>query len=89
MSGDRKFFRIIVADNGAGIAPENQDRIFDMFTRSSDKAEGSGLGLYIVKKALERLNGTVRVQSELGTGTTFEICIPNEIDSCIELAKNG
>jgi signal transduction histidine kinase len=48
-----------------------------MFYRASDQSEGSGLGLYIVKNAVEKLGGKVRVESELGRGTTFKITLPN------------
>lgn len=68
---------IQVTDNGIGISEENSSKIFDMFYRVSDNSIGSGLGLYIVKETLEKLNGTVQVESELGKGTSFTIVIPN------------
>lgn len=70
------FLAIEIADNGIGIAPEHQSRIFDMFYRATDKGSGSGLGLFIVKEAIEKLNGEISFASELGRGTTFKIRIP-------------
>lgn len=68
---------IIVRDNGIGISRENQSKIFDMFYRVSEASVGSGLGLYIVKEAVAKLNGNIKVESEPGTGTAFIINIPN------------
>jgi signal transduction histidine kinase len=64
-------------DNGIGISTEIGDKIFDMFYRATAQAEGSGLGLYIVKEAVEKLGGQISVESELGMGTTFKITVPN------------
>lgn len=64
-------------DNGIGI-PENYiRRIFDMFFRATDKSEGAGLGLYIVRETVEKLDGAITVHSKAFEGTTFEIIIPN------------
>ncbi len=67
---------IQVIDNGSGIPTEKIGRIFEMFQRATDRADGSGLGLYIVKKALEKIRGSIKVQSEIDSGTTFTITIP-------------
>jgi len=64
-------------DNGVGIAEEFLDKIFKMFFRASYDSKGSGLGLYIVKSTVEKLNGKVSVKSKLGEGTSFLIEIPN------------
>jgi PAS domain S-box-containing protein len=64
-------------DNGIGIPEEYQDKIFKMFFRASAESKGSGLGLYIVKGVVEKLEGVIAVQSRVGTGTTFVIEIPN------------
>ncbi len=66
-----------VADNGQGIGQEHISKIFDMFYRASDNNKGSGLGLYIVKEAIHKLNGKIYVESALGVGTIFHIEIPN------------
>jgi signal transduction histidine kinase len=65
-----------IEDNGMGIAEESQSRIFEMFFRATEKSSGSGLGLYIVKEIVQRLGGTVCVQSVLSKGTLFTVKIP-------------
>ncbi|HCZ37383.1 MAG TPA: hypothetical protein DHV26_15790 [Cytophagales bacterium] len=67
-------------DNGIGISPENLSRIFEMFYRASEQSEGSGLGLYIVRNAVEKLGGQLTVASKPGAGTTFQITLPNKAD---------
>jgi len=69
---------IVVQDNGIGIHEELHPKIFDMFYRVSQESVGSGLGLYIVKEAINKLNGHITVQSEIDQGTTFSIKIPNK-----------
>ena len=64
---------IKVIDNGRGIEKEHFDKIFDMFYRAPSDLEGSGLGLFIVKEAAGKINGTVTVASELGKGSTFTL----------------
>lgn len=66
-----------ITDNGIGIAPEFHDKIFEMFYRLPGTTEGSGFGLYIVKETLEKINGSINVQSEKGVGTTFNIKMQN------------
>ena len=68
---------IRVQDNGIGIATDFLPKIFNMFYRATERSEGAGLGLYIVRETVQKLGGTIAVQSELGQGTTFEIEIPN------------
>jgi signal transduction histidine kinase len=68
---------ITVADNGIGIAAEHLPRIFDMFFRATDQATGSGLGLYIVKEVVGKLQGSIRVESTVAQGTVFTIQLPN------------
>jgi PAS domain S-box-containing protein len=67
--------RLIVQDNGIGIPREHWERIFDPFTRLPDVrgAEGGGIGLAIVKRAVERLGGEVSVESEIGKGSRFAV----------------
>jgi len=73
---DGKYTKIRIADNGEGIAPEFKEKIFEMFYRGSDTSTGSGLGLYITKEAIEKLNGKIELESELGKGSAFTIFIP-------------
>lgn len=74
----RKAVEINFGDNGIGIDPVNLTKIFDMFYRASLQSDGSGLGLYIVKNAIDKLGGRVTAQSQLGQGTTFMITLPNQ-----------
>lgn len=67
--------KIVITDNGVGIAPEHQDRIFDMYFRANESSNGSGLGLYLVKKAVDRLNGKVQLRSHPGEGTTVTVVL--------------
>ncbi len=76
-AGERDGVKVIsVKDNGVGIDQAYLDRIFNMFFRASENSKGSGLGLYIVKEALGKINGSIHVESSLGTGTTFCVRIP-------------
>jgi len=79
---NKKEALIEFSDNGVGIAKEYVDKVFKMFFRANADSKGSGLGLYIVKSAIEKLDGTIDVTSVLGEGTKFSIRIPNLCDSC-------
>jgi C4-dicarboxylate-specific signal transduction histidine kinase len=72
-SGDRIELR--VADNGCGIAKENLPRIFDPFFTTKPPGSGTGLGLSIVQELVRAQNGTVRVESEQGRGTTVSVLL--------------
>lgn len=74
--GTRTF--ITVADRGVGIAPEDRERIFKRFERSSSTRNigGLGLGLYIVRKIVEAHGGEIRVESEPGRGSVFTLEVP-------------
>jgi signal transduction histidine kinase len=67
---------IVVSDNGLGINEENQTKIFDMFYRGTEKSNGSGLGLYIVKETIEKMKGSIQVESKEGIGTSFMVTLP-------------
>jgi len=73
------FATISIEDNGIGIDEKNLGRIFDMFYRATKLSTGSGLGLYIAKEAIEKINGTMKIESELTHGTKFSITIPNQL----------
>jgi len=68
---------IEISDNGKGIDRNSIDQIFDMFFRKSEDNVSTGIGLYIVKEAVEKLDGTVEVSSEPGQGAKFVVEIPN------------
>jgi PAS domain S-box-containing protein len=76
--GSRSQCNIVFSDDGIGIGKDNLEKIFEMFYRASAQSDGSGLGLYIVKNAIEKLGGTIKVESEPGKGTTFKISLPNQ-----------
>ena len=65
-------------DNGIGIDPKNQNRVFQMFQRlhTADEYDGTGIGLSITKKIVEQHNGAVWVKSKLGDGSTFYFSMP-------------
>lgn len=64
-----------VADNGIGIDMKRHgDKLFGMYQRFHENMEGKGLGLYIIKSQIEALGGYIEVQSEVGKGTTFNVC---------------
>jgi signal transduction histidine kinase len=67
---------ITIRDNGVGISPEHHNKVFDMFYRAHDHSTGSGLGLYIVKEIVTKMNGTIQLQSQPGQGSTFTITLP-------------
>jgi PAS domain S-box-containing protein len=62
-----------VQDNGLGLDLVHESKIFSMFKRLHDHVEGSGIGLYIVKRIVENAGGTIEVESEVGVGSTFSI----------------
>jgi two-component system, chemotaxis family, CheB/CheR fusion protein len=64
---------LTVEDNGLGIPSHKQDLIFSMFKRLHDHVEGTGVGLYIVKKIIDNAGGKIQVESQEGKGTTFKV----------------
>jgi signal transduction histidine kinase len=70
--------RLSVIDHGAGIAPENQERIFERFERATPnrRIDGLGLGLWIVSRVVRALGGTIHVHSALGAGAEFVVELP-------------
>ncbi len=71
LKSNAKFMRIWIEDNGIGIAQEHQVKIWDMFQRLNRDYEGTGIGLALVRKAVERMGGRVGVESEAGRGSRF------------------
>lgn len=67
---------ITVEDNGQGIDKEYHERVYDMYFRANVSSKGNGLGLYIVKKAVTKLQGTIEFTSKLHMGTRFTVILP-------------
>ena len=71
---------LTVQDHGGGIAPEDQERIFERFERVEDpmfmRTSGAGLGLYIVQRLVTNMGGTISLDSAPGAGTTFDVRLP-------------
>jgi signal transduction histidine kinase len=84
-----KIATLIFADNGIGIDKALLPKVFHMFFRATDKKEGSGLGLYIVKEAIDLLKGQIEIESEFGKGTTFKILIPNQAPQMEKIKMSG
>jgi signal transduction histidine kinase len=75
---DKQNVVLSVRDEGIGIAPEHQERIFKVFERlhTADSYPGTGIGLAIVRRGITRMGGSVRVESAPGKGSTFYISLP-------------
>jgi signal transduction histidine kinase len=73
---DRDQNSLYVEDNGSGVMPEHQQKIFNMFYRGSDRVTGSGLGLFITKEAVTKLGGTISLKSIYGEGSVFSVKFP-------------
>lgn len=71
-----RLIRIVVADNGRGIDPAVQDRMFEAFVTTKTGAKGSGLGLAVVRAIVDELRGSIEVTTAAGQGTTFTIELP-------------
>ena len=67
---------MVVEDNGQGIEKEAKEKIFEMFYRANEQSDGSGLGLFIVSEAVEKLNGSIEVVSQPKVGSTFKLLFP-------------
>jgi PAS domain S-box-containing protein len=64
---------LTIRDNGLGIHKQGRDKLFTMFKRFHDHVEGTGIGLYIVKRIMDNAGGKIEVESEVGEGTTFKL----------------
>lgn len=81
---EKSLLTIRVQDNGIGIPPDFLPKIFNMFYRATERSEGAGLGLYIVRETVHKLGGKISVLSEVGVGTTFDIEIPNNDEVAVD-----
>jgi signal transduction histidine kinase len=70
----KRWMRIRVADSGGGITQENMSRLFEPFFTT--KQNGTGLGLAVTRRIIEEHNGSIQVESQAGTGTTFTVMLP-------------
>ena len=75
---DQKGLETSISDTGCGITPEDLDRLFEPFFTTKEVGKGTGLGLAVSFGIVQRHGGTIRVQSEVGRGSTFTIWIPIE-----------
>lgn len=80
IKADEERALISIEDNGIGILEQHLNNIFKMFFRSTNAVNGLGIGLYIVKEALNRLGGEISVESQYGHGTSFHLDIPNRLN---------
>ncbi len=77
---DGNSFRIVVSDNGAGMRPDDIQRIFEPFFQAQHNKPGTGIGLNIVKNIVDLHHGTINVDSEPGKGSTFTVLLPVKQD---------
>ena len=91
LSTDDKAFNISVSDTGVGIPQDKLDAVFNSFEQVNheDQQFGFGLGLAITKTIVELMKGTLRVESELGTGSTFFISLPASEIMTVSGCSNG
>ena len=84
---DGEYVVLQVRDNGLGIKKQHQHKLFSMFKRLHNHVEGTGIGLYIVKRIIENNGGRIEVESELGQGTTFRVYFRQELVAAEESEK--
>jgi signal transduction histidine kinase len=76
--------KLDIYDNGIGIIADMRKRIFTMFFKGTEKSKGNGLGLYIVYKCVQALEGTIEVESEEGEYTRFLIDVPLQENATVQ-----
>jgi two-component system cell cycle sensor histidine kinase/response regulator CckA len=87
LKADENFVELFVRDEGIGMSPEIQARIFEPFF-STKKEKGTGLGLTSVRAIVEEYHGQIHVSSKLGKGTTVKVSFPRVLDGKIEIENN-
>jgi signal transduction histidine kinase len=76
--------RVDVKDNGRGIAPQDLERVFELFRRAGEQDQrGEGIGLAHVRSLIRNLGGDVTVESELGQGSTFVLTLPSDLTKIV------
>ncbi len=73
-----EYLNFSIEDQGVGLSQEIKDKMFDMFYRGSTRSKGNGLGLYLVKRSINKLRGKISVESEQGIYTCITVSIPKE-----------
>jgi len=76
---NQRFVGIHIADNGIGISPAQQTKLFEPFHRASNLKSGLGLGLFLIKGLVNRLPANISVSSQEDIGTTVNLILPNNI----------
>jgi PAS domain S-box-containing protein len=76
MSKTDKYYHIEVKDNGIGMSEESLSKVFEMFYRGTASSEGTGLGMFIVKEIVSKLQGEISVESEINVGSIFKLTLP-------------
>lgn len=78
-----------VQDNGLGIRADQKDKLFAMFHRVHTHIQGTGIGLYVVKRIIDNTKGKIEVESEVGQGTTFHVYLLADADAAPKEARNA
>lgn len=78
---ENEYIKLIVKDNGIGISEENKKLIFNPYTRFEKKVEGTGIGLYLIKKLVENEGGKINLNSKVGEGSEFVLYLKSLINS--------
>ena len=81
MTEDEHYYKFSVKDNGQGISKKRMKNIFGLFKKDPAKAESTGLGLNLVKRLIEKMDGTIEVKSKIGKGTTIKFTIKKIISN--------
>ncbi|WP_181304076.1 PAS domain-containing protein [Rufibacter sp. XAAS-G3-1] len=76
---EAEYLVLTVQDNGLGLSAAQQEKLFSMFRRFHDHVEGSGIGLYMVKRMVDNAGGKIEVDSEKGQGSTFRVFLLQEV----------
>jgi two-component system, cell cycle sensor histidine kinase and response regulator CckA len=76
LSVDRRYLELTIRDTGIGMDEETKDRIFDPFFTTKGVGEGTGLGLFVVQSIIDKYEGAITVDSEIGVGSIFKVYLP-------------